>query len=109
MTDERREPRIEVIWPVRAAGISGVGTGRTMNVSLCGALFKADVDLDHGDLVLLEIGLGDGPSIHCVAQVVRRMTLDAGHAYGVDFRYISPSDRQKLSFALMVVREPVHR
>jgi hypothetical protein len=80
-----------------------------MNVSLCGALLKSDVDLAHGDLVLLEIDLGDGASIHCLAQVVREADLDAGHAYGVDFRYMSPPDRQKLGFALMVVREPVHR
>lgn len=73
-----------------------------MKVSLCDVAFKVDVYLDGGDLVLLEIDLGDGAPIHCAAEIIRDMGLDAGHSYGADFKYISPSDRQKLSSALKV-------
>ena len=106
MADKRREPRVDVSWPLRVAGINGRGDGRVVNISLCGLLFAVDADLEKGDLVVLRVGLDHDTTIDCVAQILRVDTQDDNRAYGADFRYLTAADRQKLSFALLLVQEP---
>ena len=105
MIERRREPRRQVSWPLVAAGVSGGGEGRVIDVSLCGVLFEADVELEEKDLVLLRISVDSCTTVDCVGQVVRKTARETRNAYGVDIRYISAADRQKLSFALMLIQE----
>jgi len=106
MADKRREPRADVSWPLSVAGMNGRAEGRVVNISLCGLLFAVDADLEKGDLVVLRVGLDHDTTIDCVAQIVRVDAKDDSGAYGADFRYLTAADRQKLSFALLVAREP---
>jgi len=106
MVERRSAPRVSVSWPVRVAGISGRGQGSAINVSLSGVLFTTDADLEEKDLVILRIGLDAGTTVECVAQIVRRDNQDGSKLYGAAFRYLSAADRQKLNFALLLLREP---
>ena len=102
MIERRRETRIDVRWPIRVAGITGSGEGRTINVSLCGLLFESDMDLETDRLVTVRIALDANTNIECAAQIIRTVPQNACAA---EIRYISAADRQRLSFALMMVRE----
>ena len=104
MSDKRREPRQSVSWPVRVAGISGCGDGELINASMCGVLFSSTTVLENKELALVRITLDPSTSVDCVAQIVRVEQSGEKMLYGADFRYMSPSDRQRLSFALMVLR-----
>ena len=106
MADKRRESRVDVSWPLRVAGINGRADGRVANISLCGLLFAVDANLDKGDLVVLRVRLDHDTTIDCVAQIVREDGPDDSRAYAADFRYLAAADRQKLSFALLLAREP---
>jgi len=106
MSEKRREPRMDVSWPLRIAAISGRGKGNLVNVSLTGALFVTDSEVREGDLVVMRISLDADTDIDCVAQIVRTVSLGDKNAYGAEFRYVSSVDRQKLSFALLLVRDP---
>ena len=108
MNEQRREPRVRVDWPVLASGFSGRGEGRVVDISLCGILFEADVELAERDFVLLRISVDAHTIVECVAQVVRAGAHGGSRAYGADIRYISALDRQRLSFALLLLQEPAH-
>jgi len=103
--NQRREPRIDVDWQVRAASLSGVCNGRTVNVSLCGILFTSESQLAQGELVVLRVRLSACTTVECVAEVVRNFISDAGELYGMDFRYISADDVLKLGHALSLVKK----
>ena len=106
MSEKRRDTRIDVSWPLCIAAISGRGEGSLVNISLSGALFVTDCAVRESDLVVLRISLDADTNIDCAAQVMRTVSLGDRHAYGVEFRYVSSVDRQKLSFALLLVRDP---
>lgn len=106
LADKRREPRVDVSWPLVVAGINGRGEGRVVNISLCGVLFAVDADLEAGDIVVLRVQLDHDTTIDCVAQIVRIDIRADAKNYGADFRYLTAAHRQKLSFALLLVREP---
>lgn len=106
MADKRREPRVDVSWPLRVAGINGRADGRVVNISLCGLLFAVDANLEKGDLVVLRVGLDGNTTIDCAAQILRVDAKDDSRPYGAEFRYLTAADRQKLSFALLLAREP---
>lgn len=107
MVERRRESRISVSWPLRVAGISGIGEGRIVNASLGGLLFSADVELDVHALAMVKVNLDSETSIDCAVQIVRVDTRHDNRLYAVEIRYMSASDRQRLSFALMMAREPL--
>jgi hypothetical protein len=106
MFERRREPRVYTSWPLQVAGISGCGDGEVIDIRLCGVQFAAGIELDEGELVLLRIRPDAGTTVDCVAQIVRRYDRGGGKVYGADFRYLSAVDRQRLSFALLVLQEP---
>lgn len=105
MTEQRREPRQNVSWPLRAAGISGVGEGRTINASLCGFLFASEVNFADRELLVLRIATDPNTLVNCVVQINREESRDGRMIhYGAELQYISAADRQRLSFALLVVQ-----
>ena len=106
INDRRREPRADVSWPVQVAGISDFGAGTVINANLCGVLFSTYAELKEGELVVLRIGLDAATAVECAVQIVRGEKQDDINAYGADLRYLSSADRQKLSFALLILREP---
>ena len=104
VVERRRGPRVDVCWPLRVSALSGVGDGRITDASMCGLLFEAGIDIEEGELVTLRIAVDSSTTIDCAAQVVRRP--NGNTAYAADIRYISAADRQRLSFALLVARDP---
>jgi len=81
-----------------------------LDISLCGILFEADVELEERELVLLRINVDASTIVDCVAQVIRKGNQGGKNAYGADIRFISAADRQKLAFALLLLQEPgAHR
>lgn len=106
MAERRRESRIDVSWPLRVAGITSVGEGRMVNASLGGLLFESDADFDAKAIVTLRIVLCQDTNIDCAAQIVRVESRADSKLYAVEIRYLSAADRQRLSFALMLAREP---
>jgi len=106
MSEKQREARIDVPWPLRIAAISGRGEGSLINISLSGALFVTDCAFGESDLVVLRISLDADTNVDCVAQIVRTVSLGDRNAYGAELRYVSSVDRQKLNFALLLVRDP---
>jgi len=77
-----------------------------INANLCGVLFSTYAELKEGELVVLRIGLDAATAVECAVQIVRGEKQDDINAYGADLRYLSSADRQKLSFALLILREP---
>ena len=81
-----------------------------LDISLCGILFEADVEVEERELAVLRISVDASTTVDCVAQVIRKGTQDGKNAYGADIRFISAADRQKLAFALLLLQEPpAHR
>jgi hypothetical protein len=75
-------------------------------MSLSGVLFASDAELEERELVVLRIGLDADTTVDCVAQIVRADDRGGTQLYGAAFRYLSAADRQRLNFALLLLREP---
>jgi hypothetical protein len=103
--EKRRDPRVNANWPLNAASLSGLSEGRTINISLSGVLFTIGAELTENALVLLHIKAGAYTVVECAARVVRTSSLGDFKTYGAEFCYISPADRQKLSFAILLLKE----
>jgi hypothetical protein len=94
---------------VEVAGLAGRGCGRAVDVSLCGVLFAADLDLNEKDLVILRLSPDSHTTVECVAQIMRTENRGGDSSrgyYGASIRYLSAADRQRLSFSLLLLREP---
>jgi hypothetical protein len=101
MMERRVESRIDVSWKLSAASMSGNAQGRTVNASLSGFLFRTDLNLQIGELVLLSVELDSLTDIHCAVQIAREVIRGSERRYGAEIRYISTADRQRLNFALL--------
>ena len=77
-----------------------------LDISLSGVLFEANVELEERELVLLRINVDASTIVDCVAQVIRKGMQGGKNAYGADIRFISAADRQRLSFALLLLQDP---
>ena len=93
--DRRRDVRIDVSFPI-IIDVEGSGERTPAiveNVSLCGVLLRAEVELPMRSRVHLEITLGDAPTLRIPALVVR---TTGAQSYGTAFGELSESDADRL-------------
>ncbi len=98
--ERRREPRLDVSWPLHAATISGNAKGTVVNASRCGFLIATEIDLGERELMLLRVELDSSTTIDCVTRIARKLVWDRGFGYGIEILQITPADYRKLSTAL---------
>lgn len=103
--ERRREPRLRVSWPVTFAAMAGAGDGIALDASLCGMRIVSQVEMMRGDLAIVHIRLDPCTEVDCAVRIARKDRRDHEVVYGSEIVYISPADRLKLSFALLMARD----
>jgi len=89
LADNRSTPRTPAFWPLRITDKTyRSATGRVLNASLRGLLFQTTQSFSPGDSVEMEIQVGPGCTLRCVAHIARRHPTQPGaYAYGAEFDY----------------------
>ena len=89
LADNRNTPRTPAFWPLRITDKANhSATGRVLNASLRGMLFQTTQVFHPNDPLEMEIHVGPGSTVRCVAHITRiHPTTPGAYAYGVEFDY----------------------
>ncbi|HLV78658.1 MAG TPA: PilZ domain-containing protein [Chthonomonadaceae bacterium] len=87
LADNRNAPRTPAFWPLRITDKTHrAATGRVLNASLRGLCFQTNTPFHLNDSLELEIQVGPGYTLQCVAHIVRRQPGPNGvYVYGAEF------------------------